>query len=94
MKRLWLVSYDIACDRRRRHVEKVLFGLGERVLESLFECHLRADQVPALRGRLALCIDARADRVAMLPQCRWCQERTRGHGLGRRSASAAGLFIV
>lgn len=84
MKRLWLVSYDISDDRRRRAVDTLLLGLGGRVLESLFECQLRADQIQALRQRLADCIDPAQDRVALVPLCRHCRDATRSHGLGRR----------
>ena len=94
MKRLWLISYDIADGARRYQVGKLLLGLGERVLESLFECPLRADQLPALRKRLEARIDPQHDRVALIPLCRWCQDRTRSHGLGRRDGRDCPHYFV
>lgn len=94
MRRLWLISYDIADDRRRRAVDRLLLGLGDRVLESLFECHLRADQLPALTRRLAACIDPATDRLALLPLCRQCQQATHSHGHGRREGCRADFHFT
>lgn len=52
MRRLWVVCYDIADDRRRTRLERWLLGQGDRVLESVFECVWRADQLPAVRAQL------------------------------------------
>ncbi len=75
MHRLWLVSYDVACPRRRYRLDRVLGGLGERVLESLWECWLRADQLPALQVRLRALLREGEDRLALLPLCADCQRR-------------------
>ena len=83
MRRLWLTSYDIADDRRRRRVEKTLLGLGDRVQESLFECPLAAERAATTADRLARHIEPGADRVSLLPLCRDCQRRSRFFGLGR-----------
>lgn len=94
MNRLWIVSYDIADNRRRRQLDKLLLGLGDRHLESLFECWLRADQVPGVERRIRALLDPAADRLAMVPVCRDCQRRTRSHGLGRSMATQRYHFFV
>lgn len=76
MHRLWLVSYDVACPRRRYRLDRLLGALGTRVLASLWECRLRADQIPALEQRLRRTLDASEDRLALLPLCADCQRRT------------------
>ncbi len=80
MQRLWLISYDIANQRRRRAVDHYLAGLGQRVLESLYECWLRADQVRTLPTELAAFLDPQHDRLALLPVCGHCQHRVCDHG--------------
>lgn len=49
---LYLVAYDIASDRRRRRVARVLESFGRRIQESLFEARLDADEVAEVRSRL------------------------------------------
>lgn len=52
MKAFVVVAYDIADDKRRDRVAKILEGFGERVQYSVFECRL--DRVQYLRLRHAL----------------------------------------
>ncbi len=53
-----IICYDIACDRRRERIARVLHGYGERVLESVFEWRLDAATLMALRARLAKIVAA------------------------------------
>ena len=94
MQRLWVISYDIADNRRRRRLDKLLLGLGDRHLESLFECWLRADQVPTVERRIRALLDPQADRLTLVPVCRDCQRRTRTHGLGRSQAAQSCHYFV
>lgn len=94
MQRLWIVSYDVANNRRRRKLDKLLLGLGDRHLESLFECWLRADQIEGLQSRINKLLDPATDRLALVPVCRDCQRRTQNHGQGRSQASHRFHFFV
>lgn len=85
MRRLWMLSYDIACDRRRRAVVACLEGRGERVQESVFELFLRYDEAQQLRVMLSVLLNTDLDKCALFPLCRWCQERVEVLGRGRRS---------
>ena len=85
MRRLWMLSYDIACDRRRRAIVKCLEEKGDRVQESVFELYLRYDEVKLLRTHLEILIESSADKCALFPLCRWCQEKVDVIGHGRRS---------
>lgn len=82
MQRLWIISYDIASDRRRYRLSRFLLGLGDRVEESVFECYLRADQLPAFSARISGIIDPGEDAVALVPVCRDCRARFQGFGRG------------
>lgn len=86
MNRLWIVCYDIADDRRRAKLDGWLSGQGDRVLESVFECVWRADQIDAVRTTLGKRIDPSADRLRMTPVCRTCRENSVVNGQRRGAA--------
>ena len=48
----WIITYDIADDRRRHRVASELANFGERVQYSVFECHVSLDQVKELQRRV------------------------------------------
>lgn len=93
MKRLWVVCYDIACDRRRARVDRWLLGQGDRVLESVFECVWRAEQAAAAQARLRGLIDPAADALSLSPVCAACRAESLVNGQ-RRAACHACLHIV
>ena len=74
MRRLWVVSYDVASDRRRARLAAWLLGKGDRVLESVFECAWSAEQMPAVRARLVQLIDPAEDHLRLAPVCAACRE--------------------
>ncbi|EHC10149.1 CRISPR-associated endonuclease Cas2 [Fischerella thermalis CCMEE 5273] len=49
---LYVVAYDIPCNKRRKKVSDLLEGYGQRVQYSVFECQLTTDQYNELRKRL------------------------------------------
>lgn len=66
---LYIVCYDIADDRRRNRVAKTLLGYGERVQESVFECHLDGTRLKRLQTDLRPMLDEEADRLRVYPLC-------------------------
>jgi len=65
---MYVVTYDIADDRRREDVATVLSGYGPRVQLSVFECDLRTRQeAAALRAELRRLIDPVDDQVRLYP---------------------------
>jgi len=66
---LWLICYDIADDRRRYRVAKALLGYGERVQESVFECHLDNALLRRLQAELRPLLNEAADRLRYYPLC-------------------------
>lgn len=91
--RLWMICYDIADDRRRRRIDAILRGHGERVQESVFECYLNDTDRHRLRQSLVAEIDAAEDNLRWYPLCRWCAPKIVRQGLGRASDDP-GLWIV
>ncbi|MGG6294954.1 CRISPR-associated endonuclease Cas2 [Leptolyngbya sp. AN02str] len=49
---LYLVTYDISCNKRRLKVANLLEGYGRRVQYSVFECVLPIAKYQELRDRL------------------------------------------
>ena len=49
---LYVVSYDIPDDKRRRKVAELLEGFGQRVQYSVFECDLSEKQYEMLKAKL------------------------------------------
>jgi CRISPR-associated protein Cas2 len=83
MRRLWVVSYDMACDWRRARLAQWLLGEGDRVLESVFECAWPADRMPAVRQQLSALIDPKVDRVRLVPVCAASREASIADGQKR-----------
>lgn len=63
-----IFCYDIACDRRRYRVARILQAYGERVLESVFECRIDHATLAELQARLAKVINAE-DKLAYWQIC-------------------------
>lgn len=63
---LYVVTYDIPCDRRRKRVADLLEGYGQRVQYSVFECVLSSQKYDELRRRLKQRIKAE-DNVRFYP---------------------------
>lgn len=68
MRVRYLVTYDIADDRRREEVATVLSGYGPRVQLSVLECELSTRHAAAgLRARLRGLIDPAEDQIRLYP---------------------------
>ena len=91
--RLWLVSYEIVDDKRRRGVEKTLNGLGASVNYSVFECYLTSQELQRLRATLAGLIDAETDSIRYYPLCAWCIDRVVWHGRGLKPDDPAEWIV-
>ncbi len=66
---LAMICYDIADNRRRNKVARLLEGWGERVQESVFECHITALQQLRIMSEIAILIDAEQDKVRYYALC-------------------------
>jgi CRISPR-associated protein Cas2 len=84
MRRLWVVSYDVSDDSRRTQLVRYLEGWGWRVLESVFECVWRADQIPQVRLELQAIIDPQADQLWLVPVCQRCLRSAEVDGQHRK----------
>jgi CRISPR-associated protein Cas2 len=64
---LYVVTYDIPSDKRRKKVSDLLEGYGRRVQYSVFECVLSSSKFDELRQRLYKCIKLSEDNVRFYP---------------------------
>ena len=63
MLNVYLVTYDIADEKRLRLVFKTIHGFGEHLQFSVFRCELSPANLVRLKMTLAEIIDHRADQV-------------------------------
>lgn len=76
----WVIAYDVACDRRRERVARLLEACGERVQYSVFEAEMRHDELAHLVDALASELAPPADRLRVWRLCGACQRAT--HAVG------------
>jgi CRISPR-associated protein Cas2 len=65
-ERLYIVTYDIADDRRWRRVFKLMKGYGRWLQLSVFQCRLTARRRAEMAARLEHAIHHRDDHVLIL----------------------------
>jgi CRISPR-associated protein Cas2 len=65
-ERLYIVTYDIADDKRWRKVFKLMNGYGHWLQLSVFQCRLTARRRAELARRLEEVINNNADHVLIL----------------------------
>lgn len=80
---LWIICYDIADDRRRNRIAKKLEGYGERVQDSVFECHLDPARLRQLQETLAPLVNPEQDHLRYYPLCRKDQHLVTWRGYGQ-----------
>ncbi|MCM1983022.1 CRISPR-associated endonuclease Cas2 [Lyngbya confervoides] len=64
---LYVITYDIPCDRRRKKVSDLLEGYGQRAQYSVFECILSERKYTELQSRLRKRVNLAEDSVRFYP---------------------------
>ena len=64
---LYVVTYDIPCNKRRKKIADLLEGYGQRVQLSVFECCLDKRQYEQLKKRLQQWVKVDEDSVRFYP---------------------------
>lgn len=65
-RRHYLITYDVADDKRRTRLFKTLEGEGDHAQYSVFFCDLNRAEIAALRSRIVEIIHDREDQVLIL----------------------------
>ena len=74
-KHFYVVTYDIADDRRRDKVVKLMESIGTQMNYSVFECMLTEVQYRNMVARLTKLVLRGADWVNIYPICSECYAR-------------------
>ena len=78
---LAVICYDIANNKRRTKLAKLLLSYGHRVQESVFHCRLANDRdLDKLADLIEKLIDARQDNCHIYRLCARCDEEYRTLG--------------
>ncbi len=65
-ERVYIVTYDIADDKRWRRVFRTMHGYGQWLQLSVFQCRLAARRRAEMAARLDKLIDHKADHVLIV----------------------------
>lgn len=76
----WLIAYDVASDRRRRRVVRILLRMGVRIQFSVFEVHLAEADLARVLALVDREIHPREDRVDVVGLCGRCVRQRRRLG--------------
>lgn len=90
---LYLITYDIPVNRRRKKIADLLEGYGRRVQYSVFECILTRDQYTELQQRLKRHVLPAEDSVRFYPVSRHTLAQVETWG-GVPLTTAPGSIIV
>ena len=88
----YVISYDIADDRRRNRVHKLLTGFGDGVQYSLFECFLSDKELVQVRHRLRRLIKTEEDRIRIYSLCKPCFGKV--ESMGCENPQEPAVFIL
>lgn len=96
---MYVVSYDISNNKRRRKIAKLMENYGTRVQYSVFECRLTKPRYNELYSRLAeLMEDDHEGSIRFYQLCGNCIERTVTIGVFKPEAVIEGItekiFVV
>lgn len=85
---LYIVTYDIADDKRWRAVFKLMHGYGEWMQLSVFQCRLTRSRHVELMSRLTSAISVVDDHVLVVDLGAAEQVEPKVHSLGKRVFAA------
>ena len=88
-----VVAYDIANDKRRDRIAKILSDYGERVNFSVFECDFKnTAEFRKLRKKIKETIKSSEDHVRYYRVCKKCRNKMIVQGYGKIREETAVFF--
>jgi CRISPR-associated protein Cas2 len=82
---LYIVTYDIADEKRWRAIYKLMHGYGEWLQLSVFQCRLTRLRAVELQARLVAILNASEDHVMIIDIGSAYEVRPKVTSLGRRA---------
>lgn len=94
MRKFFVIAYDIANDKRRLILSKLLLGYGQRVQYSVFEAYLSDTDLLMLLHRIQEIIDPEEDKVYFYQLCASCKDKTARIGKASAIKVDADFWII
>lgn len=91
---LYLIVYDIPCNKRRKKIADLLEGYGTRVQYSVFECVLQKQQYKQLCSRLHKKMNLEKDNIRIYPLSGHTLEQVKTWGVGLPITEPPGSTII
>lgn len=88
-----VIAYDIASDKRRRALVRVLESFGERVQESVFEAWLAERERKKMETKACRCIEPSVDRLVIYVLPKIDREAIINLGAGRITQDFTHLIL-
>jgi len=85
MQGFWIIAYDIADNRRRGRIDRVLKNYAVRVQESVFEGWISHARLHQLKRELSAEMNMACDHIRLYALCHWCEGLIKSQGKGRRA---------
>ncbi|MFM6477655.1 MAG: CRISPR-associated endonuclease Cas2, partial [Dolichospermum sp.] len=79
---LYVISYDVPDDKRRKKIADLLEGYGQRVQYSVFECQLNTEKYNDLRRRLRKIVKLEKDNLRFYPLSKHTLSQVEAWGVG------------
>ncbi len=78
----YVLAYDIADDRRRAKIARLMESMGARVQGSVFEAHLNTAELDRLLKRALRLLRKEEDSLRVYSLCAACRKKVKVHGSG------------
>jgi CRISPR-associated protein Cas2 len=91
---LYVIAYDIPCNKRRKKIADLLEGYGQRVQYSVFECQLTHAKFKELRKRLGKFVKLSEDNLRFYPLSQHTSEQIEVWGVGIPIISSPSSVII
>ena len=75
-----IIAYDIADDRRRRELFKMLGAFGINVQYSFFEIAITPQKFVRLKNKIKKLLDKKEDKIVFIQLCEGCWRRVERWG--------------
>jgi CRISPR-associated protein Cas2 len=93
VRSFYVLAYDIADDKRRVRIARLMESLGERVQGSVFEAYLNAGELQTLLRKVRKVLRAEEDGLRIYLLCEACRAKIAVEGQGR-ATPPPGLKII
>jgi CRISPR-associated protein Cas2 len=93
MRSLFLLTYDIADNKRRAKIAKLMEAMGERVQGSVFEAYLDPAELQKVVKRSEKVMKMEEDSLRIYFLCESCRPKLKTMGLGKPTPPPATLIV-